>query len=114
MKKILVDFKDDTNKLIIVAMLILTIFAGFIPSTVVFFMKKYLSDSSYEATKAILNLEILFLLISLIGLIPILGWLVGWILIPIMTIINAIIAILTLCSIAKNKEINIPVPYEFI
>lgn len=115
MKKILADFKDDTNKIIIVAMIILTMFLGFIPSLIVaLLLKKFLSDSSYEIAKALLNLEILFLLISLIGLIPILGWFVGWLLLPIMTIINIVVAVMALCSIAKKKEVNIPVLYEFI
>jgi len=115
MKRIIPLFKDDTDRIIIVSMLILSIFCICIPALVViFFLKNHITENSYQITKAIFNLELLMFLISLLFLIPILGQLMGFIVAPVMAIINTIVIILAVCNIAKNNEIKIPVFYEFI
>lgn len=115
MKTFIPEFKDDTDKIITVAMFITSIFFIFIPALVVILLlKDQVSERSYEITKAFLNFEIIMFLISLLFLIPIIGWLVGIVGVPIMAIINIVIIVMALCSVAKGSEVKIPVPYEFI
>lgn len=115
MKKILPQFKDDTDKIIVVATVIGSIFFVFFPALIaILFGKNYISESSYQIVKSILNFELFLFLVSLIFMIPIIGWLLAIILAPLMVVINTIIMILDLCAIAKNTEVKIPVWYEFI
>jgi len=108
-------FKDDTDKIIIVGMIILSIFFFLFPSLIVVLcLKNQISENSYNISKSLLNFEILIFLISLICMIPILGWLLAILLCPILEIINIIVMILALCSIGKNSDVNVPVMYEFI
>ena len=108
-------FKDDKDKVIIVGMIILSIFFFLFPSLIVVLcLKNQISENSYNISKSLLNFEILIFLISLICMIPILGWILAVFLCPILEIINIIVLILAICSIAKNSEVNIPVMYEFI
>ena len=115
MKKILPLFKDDTDRMIIVFMLILSLFTLFIPSVIVIlFLKDYISENSYSIAKSIFNMELLFFLISLCFAIPVIGWIAGLIIGPVLGIINIIVIILVLCNIAKQSEVKIPVLFEFV
>jgi uncharacterized membrane protein len=115
MKKIIPVFKDDKDKLITLAMIVSSIFFVFVPSLIVIFIpKEYISDTTYTVSKAFFNFELLLFLISLLLLIPIVGWLAAIFVAPILAIINFIVIIINLCALAKNKEFKIPVPYEFI
>ena len=115
MKVITPAFKDDTDKIIAVATVILSLFFVFIPALlVILFLKERISEGTHQIVKAFLNFELLLFLISLFFLIPVIGWLLGVVLAPLMCIFNAIIVILTLCAIAKGGEIKVPVWYEFI
>ena len=115
MKSISPVFKDDRDKIYIVAMLILSLFFVFIPPLiVVLVLKEFISENSYQIAKAFLNFEILLTLISLSFMIPIIGWIAGIILCPLLYLLNIIIVIIDLCAIAKKSEVKIPVPYEFI
>ena len=115
MKTITAEFKNDTDKLITLAMMITSIFFVFIPSLIVIFIRKeYISESTYNIAKAFFNFELLMFLIALFFLIPIIGWLVGFIVAPIMTILNIIVVVINVCALAKKSEFKIPVGYEFI
>ena len=115
MKRIVPSFKDDTDRLIIVGTLITSMFFMFIPSLlVVLFAKERMSENSYEIGKAIFNFELLLFLVSLVFMIPIIGWLVGFILGPLMIIYNIIIMIINMCAISENRETKIPVWYTFL
>ena len=115
MKRIFPEFRDDNDKIIIVAMLILSIFFVFIPPLLVLLcFKNYMSPSSYQIAKSFLNFELMLFLISLIFMIPVLGWLLGIFFCPILMIINIITIIINLGCIAKQNETKIPVFYEFI
>ena len=115
MKVITPVFKDDTDRVAAIATILLSLFLVFIPGLiVVLFLKDKISEGTYEIAKAFLNFELLLFLISLFFAIPIIGWLVGVILAPIMCIFNAIIVILALCAVAKGGEVKIPVWFEFI
>ena len=115
MKSVLPLFKDDRDKIITVAMVVASMFFIFIPAlVVVLLLKERISESSYAIAKSFLNLELLLFLISLIFMIPVLGWFLGVVLGPLMMIFNVIICILALCAIVKGAEVKIPVPYEFI
>ena len=115
MKSISPAFKDDTDKLISLAMLICTIFFFFIPSLIIVFLPKNLiSDCTHNLAKAFFNFEILLFLISLIFIIPILGQLLGFILGPVLVILNIVFVVINICALAGNKEFKVPVLFEFI
>ena len=115
MKQIVPAFRDENDKLIAVAVILLSMFFFFIPSLIaVLLCKKYVSESTYEISKMLFNYELFIFLLSLICIIPIIGWLIGLILIPVLYIWNIIVIVLALCSVGKGSEIKIPVPYEFV
>ena len=115
MKSIIPTFRDENDKLASVAVVLLPLLFFFIPSLlVVLFGKKYVGESSYEISKMVFNYELFIFLVSLIAIIPIIGWIIGFILIPILTIWNVIVMILALCAIGKGAEVKIPVFYEFV
>lgn len=115
MKKIMPNFKDDKDKIIAVGMIVLSMFLIFVPSLiVVLFLKDQVSEETYQISKMFLNFELLLFLLSLVFMIPVIGWLLGLIIAPIMTIANIILCIINLCAIAKVQEVRLPVPYEFI
>jgi len=115
MTKILPQFKDDTDKLITLAMIICSIFFIFIPSLIVIFIpKNYISESTYEIAKAFFNFELLLTIISLFFIVPVIGWIVGAIVAPILMIFNVIIVLINILALAGNKELSIPVPFKFI
>ena len=115
MKEITPVFKDDTDKLITLAMIIASAFFIFIPSLVVIFVpKKYISDSTYSIAKAFFNFELLLFLISLFFMVPIIGWLAGLFIAPVLMILNIIIVIIDICALAKGSAIKVPVFFEFI
>ena len=109
------EFNSDNDRLITIGTIILSICLSFIPPLItVLFAKSSISESSYRIAKALFNFELLLFLISLISVIPIIGWIVGIILIPILVIYNAIILLVALLAIAKQQEVKIPVMYEFL
>ena len=115
MKKIMPLFKDDQDKIIVVAMIIASMFLVFVPALLaVLFLKDKLSENSYAIAKSFLNFELILFLVSLIFAVPVIGWLLGVVLAPLMMIGNVIVCIINLCAVAKVAELKIPVPYEFI
>ena len=115
MKNISAQFKDDTDRMITIAMFIITLFAGFIPSLVVIFIpKNYISESTYEIAKTLFNFELLLFLISLLCLIPFLGWIASFVIVPVICIWNAVIVVINLCSIAKENTAKLPEYFKFI
>ncbi|MBR6298628.1 MAG: DUF4870 domain-containing protein [Candidatus Gastranaerophilales bacterium] len=115
-KKFPIEFKDDTDRIIIVAMFICCFFPLlFIPPLVVILLlKKFISEKSYNIAKAFFNFQLLMFLISLIFVIPVVGWMLAIVAAPILYIANIVIIILALCSIIKGGEMKIPVPFEFV
>ena len=108
-------FKDDQDKIIVVAMFVASLFLVFIPALIVMlFLKNQVSENSYAIAKGLLNFELLLFLISLLFFVPVIGWLLGAIAGPLMMIFNAIIVVLSLISIAKSSEVKIPAFFEFI
>lgn len=115
MKNITAEFKDDKDRMITVAMFVLTLFFALIPSLVVVFIPKtYISESTYEIAKGLFNFELLLFLISLLCFIPIIGWLASVIIVPVILIWSAIVVVINLCSIAKENVAKIPEYYKFI
>jgi len=115
MKKIVPVFNDDRDKIITLAMVITSMFFIFIPALIVVLLfKEKINENSYQIAKAFLNFELLLFLISLVFVIPVIGWLLGFIAAPLLMIFNIIICVINLCAITKGTETKIPVPYEFI
>ncbi len=115
MKPIMPIFREDRDKLIAVSVVLLSLFFFFIPSMlVILFGKNYIDENSYNISKATFNFELFIFLVSLVCIIPIIGWLIGLILVPILYIWNVIVIVLALCAIAKGSEVKIPTPFEFV
>lgn len=115
MKEIQAVFKDDRDRVITLAMLITTMFFIFVPSLIVIFIpKQYISESTYEIGKTLFNFELLLFLISLLFLVPIIGWIAGFIVAPILYIWNIVIIVINLCAMAGDGKIKIPEYYKFI
>ena len=97
MKIISLAFKDDRDKICAVATVLLSLFLLFIPSLlVVLLLKEKISESTYEIAKALVNFELLLFIISLLFIIPVIGWLLAVVGAPLLCIINAIVVILIL------------------
>lgn len=115
MKTIFIDFRNDSDRGILILTFILSMGLMFIPPLLTFFLaKEYLSESAMQTVKSLFNFELLLFLIGLISIIPIIGWLLSIILIPLIAIYNIIIIVINMCSMAKNNEVKIPVMYEFL
>ena len=115
MKEIIPAFRDDNDKIVVVAMFILSIFFFLFPALIVILCcKNQISESSYQIAKALLNFELLMFIVSLFCMIPIIGWIFGLIICPLLMIINVIVVIINMCAIAKQAPVKIPVMYEFI
>ena len=115
MTKIMPVFKNDEDKIITVITLLTSIFFIFLPSLLAMLcFKDKLSNEAYLVVKSVFNYELFLFIISLFFIIPVIGWLAGLVIAPLFAIWNTIVMIIGLCSIAKNKEVSIPVPYEFV
>lgn len=115
MKKIMPVFKDEKDKLIAVVMIIASMFFVFVPSLlIVLFGKNHVSECTYEISRGFFNFELLLFLVSLIFVVPVIGWFLGVIFGPLLMIFNIIICIINLCAVAKVSELKIPVKYEFL
>ena len=115
MKRVMPSFKDDTDRVFIIGTLVASMFFVFIPSLLlILFGKERMSENSHQIAKDIFNFELLLFLVSLIFMIPIIGWLLGFILGPVLIIFNVIIMVINLCAISENKETKIPVWYTFM
>ncbi len=117
METIMPLFKDENDKTIIIVSLILTIFFWFIPFLLVFLlMKDKLSENSVAITKAYLNFELLLFIISIgINLIPVIGQIIGILIIfPLFILIGLIFPVWSLLSIANNQPVKVPVLIKFI
>ena len=115
MTKIMPVFKDDDDRIVTIAVLLTSCFFLFIPSLLaVLCLKDKLSEESQAIIKSVFNFELFIFIISLFFMIPIIGWFAGVFIAPLLAIWNAIVMIIALCSIAKGKEVSVPVPYEFL
>ena len=108
-------FKDDKDKIITLGIIIFSMFFYIFPPLIALFIsKEYISENTYEISKTLFNFELFLFLISLFFLVPVIGWIVGFIVAPILAIWNIIIVIMNICAIAGNNQIKIPEPYKFI
>ena len=115
MKRYPIALRDDNDRLILILMMFCTLFLLiFSPAIVIFGLKDKVSESTLNISKAFFNFDLMMILVSLLFMIPILGWLLGVILGPIMIIVNVIVVVINLCAVAKGGEAKVPVWYEFI
>ena len=123
MKSFPLEFKNDNEKIIVVGMTLCAIVLSFIsPLLVILVFKDKLSEKSYAYSKALLNFELLLfifcIIFFIIGLIPIIGWIIagllGGIFSTVIIIYNAIMMLLSVFKISDRKEVDLPVVYEFI
>jgi len=123
MREFTVEFKDDNEKIIIIGAILGAIILSFIsPLVVFFFLRDKIGEKSYELIKALLNFELLLFIICIvffiIGLIPVIGWIIaaflGGLVGTVLFIYNAVILLFAVFSITDKKVAKLPVPYEFV
>ena len=119
MEKFIPEFKNDTDKLILIILLVASLFTSFLPALIcIIFLKEYISENTYNISKAFFNFELLLFLILLIFFIPIVGQILslimGWFVIPVIMIINIIFIGINLCALGRKTELMIPVLFKFL
>ena len=115
MTKIMPLFKNDDDRIITIAVFLTSVFFLFLPSLLVILcLKEKLSDEAYGIIKSVFNFELFLFIISLFFMLPVIGWIAGIVVAPLIAIWNILVMIIALCSVAKDKEVSIPVPYEFV
>lgn len=115
MKRFIAEFKDDKDRIILILMLIGSLFTFCLPSVIiVFLLKDFVSESTYNISKAFFNFELLLLLITLAFAIPVIGWMLGLIFGTALVLFNIIIIAIDLYAISAKKEIIVPVLFEFL
>ena len=115
MEVIFPEFKDENEKNTMLLVAVLTILAGIIAPIIVFFvMRETLSPAANEVNKALLNFEILMVILVIFCTIPIIGWLAAFLLAPFITIAHFVVTIIATLCIVNNQPIKIWAPIKFI
>lgn len=113
--ELLLKFKDEHEKTLVMVVVILSIVVGFLPSLIIWFLQKdQLSSSAQQLILNLLNFELTLLLCSLITFVPFLGWIISALLLPAIWIFNLLICLLLLSSISKNRLFKISFMLELI
>ena len=107
-------FKDESEKTLVLLIVILSIIAGFITPLVLWVIKKSeLSEYAQNFIKNLLNFELTLLCVCVLFLIPFIGPILGTLGGPIVWIINVIYCIMAAMAITNSKDISLP-SYKFI
>ena len=114
MEQIFPEYKSEEEKNTLLLVAILTIIFPVIAPAVAYLGLKSLSPSSFDVVKALLNFELSCMIVVLICGIPIIGWLLAFVALPVITIAHYIITIAAALSIANNQPVNVFVPVKFI
>ena len=116
METITPSFNSEEDKNIVLLSIILSAIISFIaPLIVMLCFNDKLSEKAQEINKGFLNLSlIVFLAGVILGAIPIIGWILLFILSPLVLIAYVIIAVMACASILNNKQVKIPVLYKLI
>ena len=115
MKKYNIEFKDDNDKLIFILVLIESLFTFCLPAFIaIMFLKKYLSEGTYDCLKGLFNFELLLLLVTIAFTVPVIGWILGWVFGTALVIFNIVIIVLNFIALVQKTEFMIPVFFEFL
>jgi len=115
MEVILPDYKDVDEKNTVMLVALLTILTTIIAPLITFFaMKDYLSPAANAIIKALLNFEILMVILSIVCMIPIIGWLIAFLLVPCIIIVHYAVTIVATLCIINNQPVKIWAPVKFI
>ncbi len=107
-------FKDESEKTLVLLIVILSIVTGFLAPLILWLLKKpELSDYAKILTKRLLNFELTLLCVCILFLVPFIGPMISFIGGPLIWIINVIYCIMYAIAIANSKEISLP-GYQFI
>lgn len=107
------EIQNEDEKKLLVLLFVLGIFFGFIPFIIaLFFMKDKFNNTLLEVIRNFCNFEIIiFLIVFLIGIVPIVG-LLTLLISPVVFVINAIILFMAMNSLSYNRPISIPVFFK--
>ena len=109
------EFKDENEKNTMTLLAVLTILTAIVAPLVVFFaMKENLSPAANAVTKALLNFEILMTILTIICMIPIIGWMAAFLLAPFITIAHLIVTIVATLCLVNNQPVKVWAPVKFI
>ena len=110
-------YKDDEKIYVLISML--GSFIGFLPSFIVYVLKRdTLSEGARKTIKGVLNFELLILCAAaalfILNIFPIIGTIFCAILSPILFLFNIFIIILATIAAVDKKEYKYPISYNFI
>lgn len=109
MESIAPEFKNDDEKNMVAAVLIVSLILAFIPSLVAYlFCKKSFSENGLAIVRAFLNFDAILVIFSVvIGIVDAPDFLY-----KVIYIAHAAVAILSVAAIANKKRVEIPVPLK--
>ena len=108
-------FQTEEEKYIMIAMLVCCLFLGFLsPLIIMIVAKEKLSESSLQMLKAFLNFELFLLILIVVTLIPIIGWILSFILCPVIFVCGLLFPIWGLVATANNQAFKVPVLFKFV
>ena len=108
-------FNTEEEKYIMIAMLVCCLFIGFLsPLIIMIVAKEKLSDLSLQILKAFLNFELFMLILLVVTLIPIIGWILSFILCPVIFVCGILFPVWGLIAAANNQAFKLPVLFKFV
>lgn len=110
-------YNNDEKIYVLISML--GSFIGFLPSFIVYVLKRdSLSEGARNTIKSVLNFELIILCIAsalfILNIFPILGTIFCAILSPILFLFNTFVIILATLAAVDKKEFKYPLSYKFI
>lgn len=109
-----IKFKDESEKTLILLVVILSIISGFLASICLWAIQKdSLSHDAKNFTRNLLNFELSILCICAIFIIPVIGPAIGYFGAPVLWVVNVVYCIMAAVAISESKALKLPC-YEFI
>ena len=98
-------FKDESEKTLILLIVILSIISGFIAPLVLWLLKKNeLSDFAKNIIRKLLNFELTLLCLCILFIIPFIGPIISYIGGPFVWIVNVIYCIMCAMAVTNSRE----------
>ena len=120
MEEIIPQFKDENEKSTITLIIALSVVCPLIVTAVAFFglKKETFSPSSIAVIKALLNFDLLLLIISLVvsvvSAVPIIGWIISSIASALIYLVHVLVTLIPLLGIVNNQPVKVFSPIKFI
>ena len=107
-------FKDESEKTLVLLIVILSMITGFLASLVVWALKKdELGENARNFVRNLLNFELTLLCVCVLFIIPFIGPLLAYLGAPGLWVVNVVYCIMAAVAISNSKTLSLP-SYEFI